>query len=666
MSEKTLKTRIQNKRGTTAEWATGTAPNFVPLDGELIVYKDVNKIKIGNGTSKVGDLPFVAAGANGIDALTGLDIGSAGNCTIAGNDISFDITADFKIDGDFSSVDGSMILPIKSGNGIAISSSTDKSYFEIGVGDTIKVAENQELAIIDVSTVTDYMRFGNSKIDLNGNGDTWFTINGNSAIDNTSKTVGSNINTEFVIGDNGEITSWVPINPYYIINGVPTSATLGTLPDDTSWTYLKTHPEKLRLLFNKEFYQLSDDQHTTGTLVFSHVGYEGSQLIIKTITITISTRVWVLTTIKPVGEPYHLEMVGTAVPVSADEFAKLLADEDSYILWKATSSATVQYKMRRNRTSTDDLTYSTTDSNVMLSLAITSGQKPILYTTYAQSTTQKTTTLSSSSTDNQYPSAKAVVSYVGDQVKVKDVTLDGESIVNSQGIVELHPTVMTDGYVPVWNNTTKVFDDGIAKSNIVTLDTRQTITGGKIFNGGISSFTDGAYEGLLECYTTSSSGSEIGFFSIVTTRIGDTDSKAEMMIGSTSAECSIRLNGEYGTSGQVLTSQGEGKTPVWTTIPTPTNVVTIDGSQTITGAKYFSGGLVLSNPLRVGSSLTSASAGTSGQVLTSRGSSGTPIWRTPSTLTITVNGQTYTFDGSSDVTIDIPTGTGAVTHNDVY
>lgn len=44
---------------------------------------------------------------------------------------------------------------------------------------------------------------------------------------------------------------------------------------------------------------LADEQHTTGTLVFSHTGYESGQLIVKTITITISTRGWVLTTIKP-------------------------------------------------------------------------------------------------------------------------------------------------------------------------------------------------------------------------------------------------------------------------------------------------------------------------------------------------------------------------------
>lgn len=59
MSEKTLKTRIQNKRGTTAEWATGTAPNFVPKDGEIVAYTDVHRIKIGDGDTKVSALPFV-------------------------------------------------------------------------------------------------------------------------------------------------------------------------------------------------------------------------------------------------------------------------------------------------------------------------------------------------------------------------------------------------------------------------------------------------------------------------------------------------------------------------------------------------------------------------------------------------------------------------------
>lgn len=112
------------------------------------------------------------------------------------------------------------------------------------------------------------------------------------------------------------------------------------------------------------------------------------------------------------SEPYHLEMVGQGL-VTADQFAKLLADEDSYILWKATSSAKVQYKFRRTQMSTDntELFYSGTVSNGLYSLQVKSGQNCISYVTPAESTGQKTNTLSSSSTNTQYPNAKATYDY---------------------------------------------------------------------------------------------------------------------------------------------------------------------------------------------------------------------------------------------------------------
>lgn len=49
----------------------------------------------------------------------------------------------------------------------------------------------------------------------------------------------------------------------------------------------------------------------------------------------------------------------------------------------------------------------------------------------------------------------------GADVKVKDVTLGGESIVDSDGVVKLEKTVMTDNYIPVWNNTSGAFEDGV-------------------------------------------------------------------------------------------------------------------------------------------------------------------------------------------------------------
>lgn len=56
MADKNFKARIVNKNGTSAEWEKATS--FVPKKGELILYTDLNKIKIGDGVTKVNDLPF--------------------------------------------------------------------------------------------------------------------------------------------------------------------------------------------------------------------------------------------------------------------------------------------------------------------------------------------------------------------------------------------------------------------------------------------------------------------------------------------------------------------------------------------------------------------------------------------------------------------------------
>ena len=64
MAEKSLQARIQNKCDTTANWAKAT--NFVPKKGEIIVYSDgggvgIPKMKVGDGTTKVGSLEFISA-----------------------------------------------------------------------------------------------------------------------------------------------------------------------------------------------------------------------------------------------------------------------------------------------------------------------------------------------------------------------------------------------------------------------------------------------------------------------------------------------------------------------------------------------------------------------------------------------------------------------------
>lgn len=56
MANKTYQGRIVQKHDSSANWAKAT--NFIPLKGEIIVYDDLNKIKIGDGTTKVNDLDF--------------------------------------------------------------------------------------------------------------------------------------------------------------------------------------------------------------------------------------------------------------------------------------------------------------------------------------------------------------------------------------------------------------------------------------------------------------------------------------------------------------------------------------------------------------------------------------------------------------------------------
>lgn len=66
MANKTFQGRIVQKHDTKANWDKAT--NFVPLKGEIIIYDDLKKIKIGDGATKVGSLAFI----NDLDTLAAI------------------------------------------------------------------------------------------------------------------------------------------------------------------------------------------------------------------------------------------------------------------------------------------------------------------------------------------------------------------------------------------------------------------------------------------------------------------------------------------------------------------------------------------------------------------------------------------------------------------
>ena len=192
-------------------------------------------------------------------------------------------------------------LPIKGGNGITVDAASDNKFLEVKVGDIINLAENQSLTIhesVGISAPADYVKFADHTLILDSSGNTNIAIGAVTEDTYVYDTLGDNIVVDgAAVGAVVDTTNWLPINAYYEITGVPTSSTTGTLPDNTSWIYLKNYPDRLRILFNKEFYQLADNQHTDGKLVFNYVGYENGRLIVKTITITLDTRGWELTKI---------------------------------------------------------------------------------------------------------------------------------------------------------------------------------------------------------------------------------------------------------------------------------------------------------------------------------------------------------------------------------
>ena len=78
MANKTFQGRIVQKHDTKANWDKAT--NFVPLKGEIIVYDDLKKIKIGDGVTKVGNLAFI----NDLDTINGKYLPLVGG-TMTGN-----------------------------------------------------------------------------------------------------------------------------------------------------------------------------------------------------------------------------------------------------------------------------------------------------------------------------------------------------------------------------------------------------------------------------------------------------------------------------------------------------------------------------------------------------------------------------------------------------
>lgn len=109
-----------------------------------------------------------------------------------------------------------------------------------------------------------------------------WTVNGTSVKANLTTEVWTDIHD---IADNAGVPVVTITAPSTSTNGQLSAADLATLQNSN----------KSIISFNNEIYVSADREHRNGYLVYSHLGYESNKFYTKCITITISTRGWVLT-----------------------------------------------------------------------------------------------------------------------------------------------------------------------------------------------------------------------------------------------------------------------------------------------------------------------------------------------------------------------------------
>lgn len=115
------------------------------------------------------------------------------------------------------------------------------------------------------------------------------------------------------------------------------------------------------------------------------------------------------------SEPYHIEVTAVSGNLTTDQYNSLKADANSYILY---TSGSFKYMFKRmyEATSSGNMTYSCVGGNTSLLLSINGTTRAFSISSIAlERQSNKVTSLSSSSTNTQYPSAKAVVDYVESQ-----------------------------------------------------------------------------------------------------------------------------------------------------------------------------------------------------------------------------------------------------------
>ena len=278
-----------------------TTPNYTAnclVEAVDIIHSTVTLRQVSNMTKIKGEDGTSGQGLENVDTIT---ITENGTVVSVDNGFDVDITATFKgSDGNpIVAPTGQMTLPIKGANGVSVDANTNNDAIEVKLDPQgFEMATNQFYNIKKSDGKTLLQLDGRGYVNINPNNNTNAAIGLNGK--RPEQATKPNFNDTVAIVGQTYFPRWdYATIPTYTISGVPTSAEQGTLPDDEGYTYLVQSATKennsCRILYNNEYYYICDNGHTKGTIVFSHVGYESDNFVLKTITITTNARTWVLT-----------------------------------------------------------------------------------------------------------------------------------------------------------------------------------------------------------------------------------------------------------------------------------------------------------------------------------------------------------------------------------
>lgn len=476
-----VKTRIKQKNDSTANWNTANAEGFKPLQGEIIVYNDVNRIKIGDGSNTVSNVPFLDDNCVHLtdnETITGykkFENPITIKDSISNSDIMLNATNAANNPGvageitwhDGEGNDGVVYIPQGQDDTLATCyKKPDKHFTPFGVGDDLSgqtLYFNTSIAYID-----NYFQAVKTIAESSGG----YTIAVGGPPDITLKKNGTIVATFYTFSGNSWLESY-------------------TLPSDfgTVTTFNDVHGSAKDSIF----YTLGLAPVYEYTKLDVGDVYKKIPAVINSTNSTSST---------------------DALSAYQGNLLKILVDD----------------KAPKNHASTSTTYGVGTSANY--------GHVKIISGDLNNKTAQDGYAASQSHTHGQY-ALKANPTFTGntlinDYLTVnRTATFQNEIIVNSSaGTVGQVLTSRGVSSSPQWK-------DIPVPSNMVTTDSLQSISGTKNFTGGI----------FLSSPVRDSSG--------------------------------------FGTTGQVLISQGETTPPKWSDIPTPSNMVTTNTEQTITGKKYF-------------------------------------------------------------------------------